>query len=326
MNELVAWALRCEDLLNEDGWELPEKPKDIYSFGKYVAEILTDPYDEQHVSILIVGQSGSGKSTVAVSLACSIAKYLAEIRGDLPEDHFNVRTHISVLNDGTAEEIKQRGADMSEQVFIIDEAGDDTNARRSMSRKNVEEVVYMAIVRTARSCIIRCAQYDGMVDSGVTRQMTHYIKMEESHHKEGYNVVKIKKLELIGDAKEPYMIYLKPNGRDKLKRHIIPAPDPETYTLYKEMRKEGAKERIAARGKKLGKREDRSTEYAKIIDEKCAHAWADLMEHPEKKMYQCALDADVDPRTLRKWIGRNNHDLKERETPKKRREKTADSV
>ena len=50
------------------------------------------------------------------------------------------------------------------------------------------------------------------------------------------------------------------------------------------------------------------------------------MEHPEKKMYQCALDADVDPRTLRKWIGRNNHDLKEREIPKKGREKTGDSV
>ena len=36
---------------------------------QYVAKILTDPYDEQHVAILIVGQSGSGKSTVAVSLS-----------------------------------------------------------------------------------------------------------------------------------------------------------------------------------------------------------------------------------------------------------------
>ena len=311
MSEIGEWVRHCQDVLYDDRWVFPERPDAIYSFGKHIAEILADPDDEQHAAPVVVGQSGSGKSTVALSIALSIARNLAEIFEDQIEDHFDLDTHVCILDENTADNIKRMCAQKMRQVFIIDEAGDDTNARRAMSRDNIDNVIFMATVRTSRSCIIRCVQYESMLDGGIMKQMSHLIRIVEPHHKEGYNTVKIKTLKVYGDNPEPYKVYLKPNGRDKLVRHNIYAPDPDLYSQYKKRRKSGADTRML---EMVDAPKDVAASPREITRQKCERAWADYMDvsHPYKRLSRCALDADVDPKTLQKWMGRNGHTESER--------------
>ena len=311
MSELGAWVRHCADVLYDADYQFPERPEGDFSFGKYVAKILADSEDVQHIQIVIVGQSGSGKSTTAYAIATSIARALAEIFGDTPNDHFNPRTHISILDDQTTQNIMQMCATLMHQIYIIDEGTDDTPGRRAMSQNNLDKLKMAVTVRTSQSCIIRCVQFENLIDSSILNQATHIIRIVEPHHKEGYNIVKIKEMKVFGDNARPYRVYMKPNGRDKLVRHIIRAPDRQEYEWYINERKEAANALLSQiaegpRELELPKRE--------LVRQRCEKAWTDYMDesHPYKRLSKCALDADIDPKTLQKWMGRNGHTENER--------------
>lgn len=313
MSEIGRWVQTCAQAFYDDEYAFPTRPQGNFSFGEHIAKILADPVDEQHANIVVVGQSGMGKSTTAVSIAMSIARHLAEIFGDQPEDHFWLDTHVSILDQSTATNIKRMCATKMYQIYIIDEAADDTPARRAMSMENINNVKFMATVRTSRSCIIRCVQFTSLIDGAILDQATHLIRIVEPHHDEGYNVVKIRTMKVFGDNPRPYKVYLKPNGRDKIVRHIIYAPDESTYARYRGMRKEKADTRILQYADDPVESDTASPR--EITRQKCAKAWDDYMDmsHPYKRVSRCALDAGVSPQTLQKWMGENGHTESERQ-------------
>ncbi|MDE2518056.1 MAG: ATP-binding protein [Methanocorpusculum sp.] len=311
MTDIGDWVRKCAISLYDKEYSFPEKPEGDFSFGAYIANILADPVDEQHANLVVVGQSGMGKSTSALSIALSIARTLAEIFSDRPEDHFQLDTHVCILDPDTANNIKRMCATKMYQIYIIDEAADDTPARRAMSLDNLNNIKFAATVRTSRSCIIRCVQFTNLMDGAMMDQATHLIRIVEPHHKEGYNVVKIKEMKVFGDNPKPYKVYMKPNGQDKLVRHIIYAPELSTYTQYRQMRKEGADAKILEIADGPGEVEIPKRE---LVRQKCEKAWTDYLDasHPYKRLSRCARDAGVDPKTLKRWLEKNGYSESER--------------
>lgn len=303
MRDMYARTFSRAETLWADSSKMPEVPNANLSFGKYIAQLLTRE-DEQAAAITIYAQSGMGKSTVGISLGQEIGKNLAEICGDEMKDHFN-RENIAVLSGEESRRIMRHAAEHKYQVYIIDEVADDTNARKSMTNENVDKAKIAAIIRTSRSCIIRCVQFKSMMDKQVKNQANFEIQIVEAHHDEGYNVVKIKRVVSVAANGEPYTPYMTANnnGRDKIIRHVIPAPylDTEMYDEYKEDRRTAANKKILKVSEGRAVVEKVSARQRTI--QKCEDAWALFEKHDELSWRKCARKAGVDPNTFERWAG-----------------------
>lgn len=303
MQEMYARSLSRAETLWADSSRMPERPDGDLSFGKYIAQLLTRK-DEQAAAITIYAQSGMGKSTVAITCAQEIGKYLAEIRGDTLADHFT-RKNMAVLSEEESRRIMRHASEHKFQIYIIDEVADDTNARKSMTNDNVDKAKIAAIIRTSRSCIIRCVQFKSMMDKQIRNQATFEIQIVEAHHDEGYNVCKIKRVVAASANGDPYTPYMtvNNNGRDRIIRHVIPAPylDTEMYENYKNDRRTSANKTIL--GISEGRSEVEKVSARELTKQKCENAWALFQEHTDWSWSRCARKAGVDPHTFERWAG-----------------------
>lgn len=273
------------------------KPKGEWSFGEYIARILCNEKDIQHVSPIIFGLPGVGKSTTANSVAFSTAKHMANILGGEPSDYFNPQQDIWIADD--QDEFVRTLGKSEHHIFILDEAGLVEDSRDGMKAENKTRTKAAAIARDRRCCIIRCCQTQDMVDKRIRALSTHLVHIVEDHHDQGYNVVQILKLWLAKVDKEPYKVYLSPNGIDKIVRHIIYAPDKEQYDLYTKDRKEKVEEYLTKdrKAKTVSERQQK-------IDTKCAAAWRHYMDmsHPYESLNKSANAHGVDVKTLQRWM------------------------
>jgi len=304
MQEMYARSLSRAETLWADSSRMTQRPEGDLSFGRYIAKLLTRD-DEPAVALTIYAQSGMGKSTVAISLAQEIAKNLAEICGDTLADHFT-RKNMAVISDEESQRIMRFATEHIFQIYIIDESADDTNARKSMTNDNIDKSEVAAIIRTNRSCMIRCVQYKSMMDKQIKNQATFEVQIVEAYHDDGFNVCKIKRLLALSANGNPYTPYLTANnnGRDRIHRHVIPAPylDVQMYEDYKKDRRTAANKKILEiiEGKKVIKGE---TERQKNTRQKCESAWALFQEHEDWGWTSCARKVGIDPHTFERWAG-----------------------
>lgn len=286
------------------------KPKGEWSFGEYIARILCNEKDIQHVSPIIFGLPGVGKSTTATSIAMSTAGNMARILGGNPVDYFNPKEDIWIADD--QDEFVRTLGKSERHVFILDEAGLVEDSRDGMKAENKTRTKAAAVARDRRCCIIRCCQTQDMVDKRIRALSTHLVHIVEDHHSENYNVVQILKLWLAHVDKDPYKVYLSPNGIDRIVRHIIYAPQKEDYEQYISMRKEVVEDYLTKdrKAKPVSEKQQKT-------DAKCAAAWRYYLDesHPYVSINKAALAHGVDGKTLQRWMADPERGLDVKESP-----------
>ena len=315
MMPLSEYALSSARRLWKHSFQFPIRPEGDFSFSREIARRMTSA-DRQHANITIFGQSGSGKSTVAIRLGELIDQALNEELGTERGFHFNLK-NVAIGDQNKTDEIFRRMKDEWQKVYVIDEGIESAHNRAAMTKRNRATVKIMAVARTHQHCLIWCVQKKGMVDPQVLDLGTHEIQIVDPHHDEGYNIVKIKKLVLVADSPKIYRQYLSPNGRDRIVRHVIYMPEEGQYEEYKEMRVEGGNA-IMEQGIEIRRGDEEQekgrTRQQRERDERCERAWADYLDegHEYRSIPRCAQAAGISASTLRLWMGRNGKDEGER--------------
>ena len=82
--ELFDLACSAADVFFKSSYRLPA-PDSEFSLIRYLADILTDPVDRQHLMIHVYSKSGKGKSYVAARISQELAKELSRRSGKPPE-------------------------------------------------------------------------------------------------------------------------------------------------------------------------------------------------------------------------------------------------
>lgn len=298
------------------GFSLPSAPEDKFSVARLLVDRVTDPIDEQHVVLNIFSVSGKGKSTCAVTIAERCSQLLAERKGRTPDYYFSV-DHISDGEPKHTRRIIKKCSEKENPIIIIDEGARDSNSREGMKKENVQNVKLNAIIRHKRMIMIRCVQFESFLDKGIRIQATHELTIVRAEHHKGYNECKFKILVDKGSGTEdPWKVF--PTSKDgivKWARVRIGLPSKELLEQYRELKDKSVNDFIDSYlesmdddGKKPAKKS-----RAEITDERAQRAWAYFMDfsHEFVSLSRAAILCDLDPKTLRKWMARQNPPLDE---------------
>lgn len=187
--DILDLAISASNVFFEDSYRLPE-PDCEFSLIKYLADILTDPVDRQHLIIHIYSKSGKGKSYVGARICQKLAIELSRRSGKPPEYYFDV-SHVVVMNKTQTNQLIAQYTQKENQLLMIDEGIDDSFSRESMKKTNRNDVKFAAVSRVYRMCVVRCCQRAEFLDKGVREQSTHEIIISRAEHKRGYNEIKL---------------------------------------------------------------------------------------------------------------------------------------
>lgn len=308
--DLINMAVVGAERLFVNSFELPPAVDD-FSISRYLADVMTNPNDEQHVVLTISSRSGRGKSYVGIAIAEALAEELASRLGEEPSYFFNAG-HISIMDKKKTMRLIAERSQFKNQIIVVDEGLENFN-RNAMSKENKLSVEYAAIAREYRMCMIRHVQIRNLLDTGVLEQSTHEATISRAVHVRGYNEIKFK-IKVDKDAqKEAWGVFpLSSDGYTKIARCRIPAPSPEILKEYKES-KRGATDNFVGtmfdaiigdteeqKRKGVTKRTD--------TDIRCMAAWNYHLENDSWSMNKCTEMAKVSRETFSRWLMNNNHD------------------
>lgn len=293
--------------LYKNSFALPE-PDYVFSISQYLADIMTNPNDEQHVVLTISSRSGRGKSYVGIAIAEALAVELAKRKGGEPRDYFNAK-HISIMDKKKTMRLIAERSRFPSQILVVDEGLENFN-RRAMSKENVLSVEYAAIAREYRMCMIRHVQIRKMLDPGVLEQSTHEATISRAVHLKGYNEIKFK-IKVDKDAQnEAWGVFpVSSDGYTKVARCRIPAPSPEILKEYKLLKRGATDDFVSnmfdaiindtelAKQKGITKRDD--------VDVRCQAAWQYHLDDEKLSMNKCTEMANVSRETFTRWLSRN---------------------
>lgn len=286
---------------------LPEKPEVPFSLVSYLADILCDPIDKQHVHILCYSASGKGKSLVATAICEKLSIELAKRCGTTPDYHFTVDNIIVADPDKTREKFLEfKRKQILHPIMIIDESGIETNSRRAMSAENVKAVKISVIMRELGMCVIRNVQNIELLDKGIRKQATHELSIETANHSRGYNDCKFKIIIDKPGFKNNWAKYpTSEDGYTKYERIRIGLPSKEMLDKYSSLK-----------GDSTGKVfETELTEETKTtggrkpfedVEKWCNKAWDIHMRDPTISKSRCVFLAGGCRETFDKWLHKNN--------------------
>lgn len=233
-NSIFDFAIESVDIMYEGNFTLPAPPDGTFSLVSYLADILCDPVDHQHIHLLIYSASGKGKSLVATSIAEKLKVELANRCGTNPDDHFTLDNIVVADSDRTkAKLLEFKRRNIQHPILIIDESGIETNSRRAMSNDNLKAVKISVIMRELGMCVIRNVQNIELLDSAIRRQATHELSIETAKHQLGYNDCKFKIVKDKPGNKKNWTNYpTSPDGFTKYKRIRIGLPSIDLLREY----------------------------------------------------------------------------------------------
>lgn len=304
---LIECAVVGSEWLYKNSFALPEA-QTTFSISQYLADILTNPKDNQHVVLTISSRSGRGKSYVGIAIAEALAVELAKRLGGEPADYFNAK-HISIMDKKKTMRLIAERSQFKNQILVVDEGLENFN-RRAMSKENVLSVEYAAIAREYRMCMIRHVQIRKMLDTGVLEQSTHEATISRAVHIKGYNEIKFK-IKVDKDAQnEAWGVFpTSSDGYTKIARCRIPAPSAEILAEYSKLKRGATDDFVATmfdaiideseQKKKSGvtKRDD--------ADIRCMAAWQYHLDDDKLSMNKCTEMARVSRETFGRWLERN---------------------
>lgn len=306
--ELFNLACLGADVFFKSSYRLPA-PDTEFSLIQYLADILTDPVDRQHLMIHVYSKSGKGKSYVAARISQELAKELSRRSGKPPEYYFDV-SHVVIMNKLKSNQLIAQYTRKENQILMIDEAVDDSFSRESMKKTNRNDVKFAAVSRVYRMCIIRCCQRPEFLDKGVRDQSTHEIIISRAEHKRGYNEVKFKIMgdKPAGGGERPGYFPTSEDGRTKYHRFRIGAPSPEFLAEYETTKLDSTDVFVADTMNETVKEAEKTARKPRrdSVNLWCMSAWQYHLDNPKWSMSKCIMEAGGGSReTFGKWLNEN---------------------
>ena len=235
----------------------PRDPTNRNQIAGEIARAITSPYN-QHITLLMVGQPGSGKSWAAMDLAYQAAYEVSQIidgkhtppgawQKYFSLDHMAIVTLDRVTN--LFKHIRQYG------VYILDDIGVGYNARDWQKHKNRKMNEIIQTFRTDNTCVIYTVPDRFLIDKVPRSLVEKYMEFEKSEQlfsrRGGYESVNVYKYFNITSLKrdqKQFFAYMKDTieGATQYVRHIAAKPPARLTVPYETIRYEVAKElRIA---------------------------------------------------------------------------------
>ena len=209
-----------------------DEDQDYISLAEFLADIITSPHN-QHCIVRIVGSAGTGKSWAAVDLAIEVSKIVAERKGGIPENYYNFKENLAVMNK---EDIKRVMTNPRIYAIIhLDDVGVPVNARNYQDQYNIDFNDIIQTFRPNHNLVIMTMQAAFLIDK-VPRTLAHIeIEMESANFDEGFTVAKVQRIVLKHKTGKIHYPYLVINGV-KYVRHIFEKPDEILMEEYERVR------------------------------------------------------------------------------------------
>lgn len=308
-SSLFDFVVESSKTMYAGNFSLPSSPADSFSLSSYLADILCDPIDHQHLHVLGYSASGKGKSMVFIAVAEALSIELAKRCGTSPEDHFTLDNIVVADSEKTNQKLLEfKRNKVLHPILIIDESGIETNARRAMSKNNVKAVKISVIMRELGMCVFRNVQNIELLDAGIRKQITHELSIETPKHQLGYNDCKFKIVKDRPGEKKNWSVYpTSADGFTKYKRIRIGLPSIDLLQQYMRLKGMATSDFFES---ELTRKEDNSkVQGRRNVGE--TEAWCkralDLhYANPALSKAKCVLLAGGNRETFDKYLLKNN--------------------
>jgi hypothetical protein len=249
----------------------------IHAISKMLAKVITSPHD-QHATLLIQGNTGSGKSSVGLEIGYLTAKEVDRIKNkgfDVPNggwrkyfslDHVGVMFLDKILD--LIEKIEQYG------IYGLDDIGVGYSAREWRSEKNQRMNKIFETMRTDNTVVYVTIPDSSLLDKVPRELINRYIEtnLDDNYYDQGFNIVKHFNVERL--MRESKILHISPLIEQALEynqyvRYMVDRPPDELFTPYRKMRREYGKrlremEAQAAREAKEARMSDTKRDGEKI--------------------------------------------------------------
>ena len=231
----------------------PRDPANRNQIANEIARAITSKYN-QHITLLIVGQPGSGKSWAAMDLAYQAAYAVSRIvDGKYAPDgnwmkYFNL-DHMAIVTldrvTNLMKHMRQYG------IYILDDIGVGYNARDWQKNKNRKLNEIIQTFRTSNNCTIFTVPDRFLIDKVPRSLVEKYMEFEKSEQlfskRGGYESVNVYKYFNITSMKrdqKQFFAYMKDtlDGSNQYVRHIANKPPARLTIPYEKIRFEVAQE------------------------------------------------------------------------------------
>ena len=223
-----------------------------FSLSRHFAETITSKFN-QHVSMVTVGHTGSGKSNANLRLGYNVACEVAKIKGGTWHDYFNI-DHIAVI---TREEIMRvMQVNRKYSVILLDDIGVGMSARNWNKEENKLLNEIIQTFRTDNTCLLLTLPDTFMLDK-IPRHLSHWFcEMDTSIFEKNVSIAKV--FELFNQPRSGKMFYKYPRtaGHAKSIRTVFRIAPDEIRIPYEEKRTQIAKEL----------KDDRMEAYQQLMD------------------------------------------------------------
>jgi ABC-type dipeptide/oligopeptide/nickel transport system ATPase component len=231
----------------------PRDPANRNQIANEIARAITSKYN-QHITLLIVGQPGSGKSWAAMDLAYQAAYAVSRIvDGKYAPDgtwqkYFSIDNMAIVTLDRVTnlmKHMRQYG------IYILDDIGVGYSARDWQKSKNRKLNEIIQTFRTSNNCTIFTVPDRFLIDKVPRSLVEKYMEFEKSEQlfnkRGGYESVNVYKYFNITSMKrdnKQFFTYLKDtlDGSNQYVRHIANKPPARLTIPYEKIRFEVAQE------------------------------------------------------------------------------------
>lgn len=214
-----------------------------------IAKRITSKYN-QHITIIMVGGTGTGKSWAAIDLAYRTALEVAKIdmgkdaTPDAWKDYFNI-DHMAIITlDRVTSLLKNI---RSHGIYILDDIGVGYSNRDFMKDKNKKMNQIIQTFRTDNTCVIYTVPSKGLIDKVPRELVEWYFEFDRSEQafSEGLNACKFLDITTLKRENKQLFIYdliRDASGSEQFVRHVVRMPPKELTIPYEKLRLEIAQQ------------------------------------------------------------------------------------
>ena len=232
--------------------------KTSLNIANRIARTITSPYN-QNVTMIFVGDTGSGKSYAALRLACDVSTLVAKIKGGKREDYFSVDKNMSVIDITKFFDVLDKAQKWN--TVILDDAGVSINARKFMDEINITVNNIIQTYRTLNLFTIFTVPQMFLIDKVSRALVNYYCELEGviAPNLSRGKLFELQKKSRLGSAGKLFYVY--PRGSAEKSTNILfNKPPKDICKVYDKLREEGALEYKAKSIRALGEGEEGSEE------------------------------------------------------------------